>query len=304
MRVVELIGCSHKKLQDDKIIYKNIIKMAKISAADVATLRKQTGAGMMDCKKALTESDGDFDKAIEYLRKKGQKVANKRADRDANEGIVVSKVSDDNKFGLLFMLNCETDFVGKNEDFINYANRLADVALANKAESVEAIKELEIDGLRVADSLADMIGKIGEKLEIGAYEFITAEYVSAYTHNGSRLATIVGFNKAESENLATIGKDVAMQVASMNPVALNSESVPSEIIEKETEIAKDLLRQEGKPEAMIDKIVVGKINKYFKENTLMSMAFIKDNKTSVAAYVQANDKELDVTDFKRAMLGE
>ncbi|MBI9034053.1 MAG: elongation factor Ts [Bacteroidales bacterium] len=277
--------------------------MANITAADVNKLRKQTGAGMMDCKKALVEAEGDFEKAIEVLRKKGQKVASKRADREANEGIVIAKVSEDNSFGAVIMVNCETDFVAMNEDFIAYANRLIDIAIAGKITSIEALKEAEIDGLKIGDSLISMVGKIGEKIDVAHLQTIEDAFVAGYNHNGNRLATIVGLNKAGVEGIDVTGRDVAMQVASMAPLAVDQDGISQDTIEKELEIAKDLLRQEGKPEQMIEKISVGKMNKFFKDNTLINQEFIKESKVIVKDYVARNDKDLKVTSFKRVMLG-
>jgi len=275
--------------------------MAKITAAEVNKLRKQTGAGMMDCKKALVESDGDFEKAVDYLRKKGQKVAAKRSDRDAGEGVVLSKVSADNTFGAAIMVNCETDFVAKNEDFISYTQSLLDAAIENKINSVEALKAFTIDGKTVEESLTDQIGKIGEKIEIGAYDCKEGAYVKSYIHPGNRLATVVVMSKS-LDGIDEVSKDVAMQVAAMNPVALNKDSVSQEVIDKELEVAKDQIRQEGKPEHMLEKIAMGKLNKFFKENTLLSQAFIKDSKIDVEAYVKQLDKDLTVSDFIRLSL--
>ncbi len=274
--------------------------MANITAADVNKLRQMTGAGMMDCKNALAENGGDFEKAIDFLRKKGQKLAAKRADRDANEGVVVSKVSADAKFGAIIMLNCETDFVAKNEDFIAYAKSILDLAITKKPASLEDLLSLELNGVKVETTIAEQVGKIGEKITLAHYEFFTSEYAMAYIHNGNRLATIVGFNKVCSETLA---KDIAMQIASMAPVAIDKEGVPAEFIEKELEIYRDLIRQEGKPENMVEQIAQGKLNKFFKDSTLLSQDFIKDGKKSVSQYITENDKELKVTVFKRMMLG-
>lgn len=275
--------------------------MAKITAADVNKLRKQTGAGMMDCKKALVESDGDFEKAIDYLRKKGQKVAAKRSDREAGEGVVLSKVSADNTFGAAIMVNCETDFVAKNEDFIAYAQSLLDAAVENKIASVENLKAFTIEGKTVEDSLTDQIGKIGEKIEIGGYSCKEGAYLKSYIHPGNRLATVVEMSKA-IDGVDEVSKDIAMQVAAMNPVALNKDSVSQEVIDRELEVAKDQVRQEGKPENMIEKIAMGKLNKFFKENTLLSQAFIKDSKIDVETYVKQLDKEMTVASFIRLSL--
>lgn len=276
--------------------------MANITAAEVAKLRKQTGAGMMDCKKALQESEGDFEKAIEILRKKGAKVAAKRADKDATEGYVLAQTSSDNAFGVLVMVNCETDFVAKSEDFINFVTGVTNAALENKAESLETVLALTIDGVTISDKLNDMTGKTGEKLEFDSYESISAPYVSAYNHNGNRIATLVGMNKA-GEGIDVAAHDVAMQIAAMNPVSLDKDSVPQKVIDTELEVGKDLARQEGKPEAMLDKIAQGRLGKFFKENTLMSQSFIKDSKVTVTDYLKSTDKDLTVTKFARLAIG-
>ncbi len=272
--------------------------MANITAAEVAKLRKQTGAGMMDCKKALQESEGDFEIAVEILRKKGAKIAAKRADKDATEGYVIAQTNSDNTFGVMVMVNCETDFVAKSEDFVNFVKEIADSALEQKADSLESVKALKLDGATVEQKFNDMIGKTGEKLEFDSYAAIEAPLVSAYNHNGNKIATLVGMNKA-GEGIAEAAHDVAMQIAAMNPVALNKDSVPQKIIDTELEIGKDLARQEGKPEAMLDKIAQGRLGKFFKENTLMSQAFIKDSKKNISDYLKETDKDLTVTKFFR-----
>jgi elongation factor Ts len=272
--------------------------MSKITAAEVNKLRKQTGAGMMDCKKALVESDGDFEKAVDYLRKKGQKVAAKRSDREAGEGVVLSKVNDNNTFGAAIMVNCETDFVAKNEDFIAFSQMLLDAALDNHIDSVDNLKALEISGKKVEDLLLDQVGKIGEKIEIGDYQTIEGVYIKSYIHSGNRLATLVEMSK-KTEGIDEAGKNIAMQVAAMNPVALNRESVKQDMIDRELEVAKEQIRLEGKPENMVEKIAMGKLNKFFKENTLMSQAYIKDSKINVETYLKQIDKELNVKKYVR-----
>ena len=271
----------------------------KITAQQVNELRKATGAGMMDCKKALTESEGDMEKAIDYLRKKGQKVAAKRADREASEGVVLAKVSDDKKFAAAVMINCETYFVAKNQDFIDYVQSIIDLAAANKIQDAEALKAAELDGRKVEETLVDKTGVIGEKIELGQYEAISAEGVYAYIHPGNRIASIAGLNKASFDEA---GHDVVMQIAAMAPVAVDKDRVPEDVIQREIEIGMDQARQEGKPEAMLEKIATGKLNKFFKENTLLNQAFIKDSKKSIAQYLQEFDKELTVVDFKRLAL--
>jgi len=275
--------------------------MAKITAAEVNKLRKHTGAGMMDCKNALVENDGDFEKAIDYLRKKGQKVAAKRSDRDAAEGVVISKVNEDNTFAAVLMLNCETDFVAINADFVAFTRSILDAAVANKAKSMEELKAIQIDGRSVEDLVTDQVGKIGEKIEIGNYGALEGAFVNFYIHPGNKIATAVELSK-NVDGVVDISKDVAMQVAAMNPIALDKNSIPQETIDRELEIAKDVIRQEGKPEHMIEKISMGKLNKFFKENTLTSQAFIKDSKINVETYVKQADKDLVVSNFLRFAL--
>ena len=273
--------------------------MVKITAAEVNKLRKTTGAGMMDCKKALVEAEGDFDKAIEILRKKGQKVAAKRADRESTEGAAIAKVNDANTAGVSIVLGCETDFVGKNDSFVSLAHELAELAL-NYA-SKDAFLAADFNGMTVAEKLIEQTGVIGEKLEINAFEKIEAPFVGSYIHAGNKIATIVGLS-ANVEGAAVVAKDVAMQAAAMNPIALNEDGVDASIIEKEIEIAKDQLRQEGKPEAMLDNIAKGKIKRFFKDNTLVNQDFIKDSKQSVAQYVKSIG-DVSVSDFRRVALG-
>ncbi len=273
--------------------------MAKITAAEVNNLRKTTGAGMMDCKNALVEADGNFDLAIEVLRKKGQKVAAKRADRDSTEGAAIAIVNDDHTSGALIVLGCETDFVGKNESFVNLAKELANKAL--QSASKEELLNSDFGGITVAEKLIEQTGVIGEKIELSSFEKINAPFVGSYIHSGNKIATLVGLS-AKVEGADVVAKDVAMQAAAMNPIALNEDGVSKDIIEKEIEIAKDQLRLEGKPEAMLDKISQGKIRRFFKDNTLVNQDFIKDNKVSVANYVKSIG-DIEVTDFKRVALG-
>ncbi len=274
--------------------------MAKITAAEVNNLRKTTGAGMMDCKNALVEAEGDFEKAIEILRKKGQKVAAKRADRESSEGAAIAKVNKENTVGVIISLNCETDFVAKNESFVNLANDLADIALGY--DSKEAFLAADFNGLSVQDKLTEQTGVIGEKIEIGGFDKLSAPFVGSYIHAGNRIATLAGLSAAV-EGAAIAAKDVAMQAAAMNPVALNEDGVDQSVIDKEIEIAKDQLRQEGKPEAMLDNIAKGKLRRFFKDNTLVNQDFIKDSKQSVAQYVKSVDADLTVTGFTRVALG-
>lgn len=273
--------------------------MGKITAADVKKLRDHTGAGMMDCKKALTETDGDFDKAIEILRKKGQKVAAKRADRESSEGAAIAIVNEDNTRGAIISLNCETDFVAKNEDFIKLAKGFAEKAL--QVNSKDELLKQGYDNITVEEKLLEQTGVIGEKIEIGAFENLEAPFVGSYIHAGNKIAVLSGLSSAV-DNAADLAKDVAMQAAAMNPVALNEKEVNQQTIDKEIEIAKDQLRQEGKPEAMLDKIAQGKLKRFFKDNTLVNQMFIKDNKTSVAQYAKTFG-DVEVVGFKRVALG-
>jgi len=256
----------------------------------------------MDCKKALQEAGGDFDKAVEEIRKKGMAVASKRADREASEGVVLSKVTEDGKKGALVVLNCETDFVAKNDSFVALAQSILDLGIEKGAKNVDDVKELELDGVAVKDVITEQIGVIGEKLELAAFEVIEAENVMGYIHPGNKLATIVGFNKASIEY--QMARDVAMQVAAMAPVAVDKDSVPQDIIDKELEIGKEMARNEGKPEEMLDRIAQGRLGKFFKESTLLEQAFVKDNKMSIKQYLQSADKELTVTEFKRYSLND
>ena len=271
-----------------------------ISAADVSKLRQMTGAGMMDCKRALEETGGDFDKAVDIIRKKGQAVASKRADREASEGVVLSKVTEDGKRGALVVLNCETDFVAKNESFIALAQSILDLALESDAKSLDEVNELKLNGVAVKDVITEQIGVIGEKLEIPYFEVVNAETVVGYIHPGNKLATLVGLNKAGIDE--QVARDVAMQVAAMNPVAIDKDSVDQEIIDKELEIAREQSKLEGKPENLIDQIAQGRLNRFFKDNTLLEQTFVKDGKISIRQYLQNTDKELTVTEFKRYSL--
>ena len=271
-----------------------------ITAADVSKLRKSTGAGMMDCKKALTEAEGDFDKAVEIIRKKGQAIANKRADREATEGVVLAKVSEDGKHGALIVLNCETDFVAKNESYVDFATSILDAALAGRPADLDALKALELNGRSIIELITEQTGVIGEKLDLASYETVSAESVIAYIHAGNKLATLVGFNQEGVDQQAA--KDVAMQAAAMAPVALDADSVPAEVKEKELEIGKEMARNEGKPEAMLEKIAMGRLNKFFKENTLLNQVFVKDSKLTVKQYLESSSKGLTAVDFKRFTL--
>jgi elongation factor Ts len=271
-----------------------------ISAADVNKLRQTTGAGMMDCKSALTEAGGDFEKAIEILRKKGQKVADKRSDREATEGYAIAKTSADGSKGIVSALNCETDFVAKNADFVTFADKIADLALANLPADKEALGAIQLeDGRTINEHIIDYVGKIGEKIEISYYAKIEAPAVTAYIHPGNRVVALVGFNKAGFANQDSVGKDVAMQIAAMAPIAVDESTVSTDVIEKELDIAREVLRKEGKPEDKIEMIAQGKLKKFYSESTLLNQDFIKDSKLTVSKYLQSIDKDLTVTDFKR-----
>jgi len=274
----------------------------EISAADVMKLRKATGAGMMDCKTALAEAEGDFSRATDIIREKGKLVASKRADRAATEGVVLAKVDNTGKKGAILVLNCETDFVAKNEAFVALATRFLDAAIANDAADLAAVKALVLDGRTIENHVIEQTGVIGEKLDLPYYAKLDAETVIAYIHPGNKLSTLVGFNKAGIDS--QVAKDVAMQVAAMSPVAVDKDDVPAEIVAKELEIAKEKFRQEGKPEAMLDKISQGALAKFFKESTLLNQAFIKENKESVREFLQGVDKGLTVTMFYRYNLAD
>jgi len=269
--------------------------MAQITASEVNKLRKMTGAGMMDCKKALLEAEGDFDKAQQIIREKGMAVANKRSDREASEGVVLAK-AEGNK-GAIIALNCETDFVAKNENFVAFAEKILAKAVENAPADLEALNSIEIEGMKISEKIVEQTGVIGEKIELKYFDKVEADQVSAYIHSDKKLATLVGLNKAGLEE--QIGKDVAMQVAAMDPVAVSKDQVAQADIDKELEIGRHQAIAEGKPEELIDKIAQGKLGKFFKENTLLSQAFIKDNKTSVEQYLKQTDKDLTVTEFKR-----
>lgn len=269
--------------------------MAEISAADVMKLRKATGAGMMDCKAALADAEGDFNRAIEIIREKGKAIANKRADREASEGAVLAKVAG-KKAGII-VLNCETDFVAKNQGFVDLTDKMLDVVLAGNASNLDEAKALKMDGRTLEEHVIEQTGVIGEKIQLSYFEKIEAESVVAYIHPGNKLATVVGFNKPNVD--IQVAKDVAMQIAAMNPVAIDKDDVPADVVAKELEIAKEKFRQEGKPEEMLDKIAMGALSKFFKESTLLNQAFVKDNKISIKEYLTSAEKGLTVTAFLR-----
>lgn len=272
------------------------------TAADVKKLRDMTGAGMMDCKKALEESEGDLDTAIEILRKKGQKLSVKRAEREAKEGVVIALVSDDKKKGVIVRLSCETDFVAKNEGFVNLATDFANAALKNFPATLEDVLALPYNGITIGEKVIEQVGVIGEKVELAAYERLEATMVCPYIHMGNRAGVLVGLNKANDNNFEA-GRSVAMQVAAMRPVAVDKDDVPSDVVEKEIEIGKEQARQEGKPEQIIEKIALGKLNKFYQESTLLNQAFVRDNKLTVRQFLQELEKDLTVTGFKHIELG-
>ncbi len=269
-----------------------------VTMADIQKLRKMTGAGMMDCKNALTEANGDFDKAVEIIRKKGQAVAAKREDREAGEGCVLAKT--EGNFAAVVALNCETDFVAKNEEFIALTQLILDTAMEHKPESREALLSIEVEGRTVEQLILDRVGTTGEKMELGDYQFINAPAVTSYIHMGNRLATVVGFNKEDTDE--TLARDIAMQVAAMNPIAVDIEGIPAEAKERELNIAREKAAQEGKPEHLLDRIAEGSLNKFYTEVTLLKQASVKDNKLSIEELLKQADKELTVTEFKRVSL--
>lgn len=273
------------------------METVKISASEVNALRKQTGAGMMDCKKALVEAGGDAQKAVEILRKQGQKVAAKRSDREASEGMALAAVSG-NK-AMVVALNCETDFVAKNDDFTGFTKGILDLAMENNPANKEELLALPFNGMTLSEAITELTGKTGEKVELSAFEIVEGETVVAYNHPGNNIASIVGLTKAGHDDA---GKDVAMQVAAMAPIALNRDGVDAETIAKETEIGKEQAIKEGKPAEMAEKIAVGRLNKFFKENTLMEQAYIKENKMSIDQFLRSQDPDLTITDYKRVSL--
>lgn len=269
-----------------------------ITAADINKLRQATGAGMLDCRKALTESNGDFEAAIDWLRKQGQKVAAKRSDREAKEGVVIAKTTADNTAGLVICVSCETDFVSKNAEFVAFAQSIADAAVENNVKSVEELNEVSINGAKVSELINDKLAAIGEKIAL-RFERIDAPFVASYIHGANRMGVLVGFN----QDAGDAGRDVAMQIAAMNPLAVDESAVAPETIAREREIAIEQIKAEGKPAEMAEKIAVGKINKFLKDNTLMAQPFVKDNAKSVADYLKSVDAGLKVTGFNRVAVG-
>jgi elongation factor Ts len=277
--------------------------MSAITAQDINKLRQATGAGMMDCRKALTETNGDFEAAIDWLRKQGQKVAAKRSDREAKEGVIIAQTSADNKTGFVVCISCETDFVSKNADFVAFAQSIADAAVANNVKNTEELNEVTVNGSKVADLINDKLASIGEKIGIAKFERVDAPYVASYIHGAYRMGVLVALTSANAE----LGKDLAMQIAAMNPVAVDPESVPTETVERERAIIIDTMKEDpkmaGKPEDMIAKIAEGKIGAFFKEQTLLAQAFVKDGSKSVGEYIKSVDGAIKVTEFKRVALG-
>jgi len=279
---------------------------ATITAAEINKLRQTTGAGMMDCRKALVESDGDFEKAIDYLRKKGQKVAALRSDREAKEGVIIAKTTADNKTGFIITLACETDFVAKNAEFVTFAQSIMDAGIKANVNSLEELMALPLDGATVADKINDQVAKIGEKIHLSRFEKISADGVAAYIHGANRMGVLVGLTK-NSGAILDAGRDIAMQIAAMNPLAVSPDSIPANVVERERAIVTEQIKNDpkmaGKPDEMIDKIAVGKLNAFFKENTLLAQPFVKDASKTVADYLKSVDADVKVSEFKRVQLG-
>jgi len=273
-----------------------------ISASDVNKLRQLTGAGMMDCKKALTETGGDFEAAVDWLRKKGQKVSEKRADREVNEGVAIAQVNADATIGVVLAVGCETDFVAKNDNYIQFAQSIADLALNNQPADKDALLALPLGDVTVAEAIAEQTGKIGEKIEITEYSLIEAASVTPYNHSNGKVSVLVGMNKSGDAVVET-AKDVTMQIAAMSPIAIDKDDVPEEVKQREMEIGKEQARAEGKPEQILEKIAAGKLEAYFRDNTLLNQKFVKDNSKSIKDVLAGVDKELKVTAFKRIGLG-
>ena len=274
-----------------------------ITASDINKLRQATGAGMLDCRKALTETNGDFEAAIDWLRKQGQKVAAKRSDREAKEGVIIAQTSADNKSGFVVCISCETDFVSKNVDFVAFAQSIADAAVANNVNSAEELNEVAVNGAKVSDLINDKLASIGEKIAVSKFERVNADFVASYIHGANRMGVLVGLN----QNAADAGKDLAMQIAAMNPLAIDANSISAETVERERANIIDTMKadpkMEGKPEEMISKIAEGKLNAFFKENTLLAQAFVKDGGMTVEQYLKSVNADLKITEFKRVALG-
>ena len=274
-----------------------------ISAQDINKLRQMTGAGMMDCRKALTETNGDFEAAIDWLRKQGQKVAAKRSDREAKEGVVIAKTTADNKTGIVVCVSCETDFVSKNADFVAFAQSIADAAIKGNVKNIDELNNADVNGAKVSDLVNDKLASIGEKIGITKFERVDAAFVASYIHGANRIGVLVGFNKDARD----AGKDIAMQIAAMNPVAVDADSVPADVVAREKDIVLEQIKQDpkmaGKPADMLDKIATGKLNAFFKESTLTAQAFVKDGSKTVGDHLKSVDKDLKVTEFKRVAVG-
>ena len=279
------------------------MNMTTISAADVNKLRQMTGAGMMDCKKALTENNGDFEAAIDFLRKKGAKVSAARADREAKEGAVIAKTSPDHKSGVIIQLSCETDFVAKNEDFVKFANSIADLALTNKPADVNALKSLPFDGATLGERITDQVGKIGEKIDVVKYELMEGDNIVSYIHGANRLGVLVSLSATPSDANYAAGRDVAMQVAALNPIAIDKNDVDASVVSREIEIGMEQARAEGKPENMLEKIAQGKLGKFYRESTLLNQEFVKDSSKTISQMLGEVEKGLTVKAFRRVALG-
>ena len=276
--------------------------MANISAADIKKLRDMTDAGMMDCKKALEATDGDFEAAVDHLRKQGLKLAAKRADREATDGVVIAKVHQSRNYGIIVKVSCETDFVAKNENFVAFAMQLADIALANRPENLAALLAIELDGVAISERVAEQVGKIGEKIELAQYEHVGSSQVAAYIHTGYKAGVLVAVNQENTEAFEA-AKSVAMQVAAMKPVGVDKDDVDATIVAREIEVAKELARNEGKPEEMLEKIALGRLNKFYKEQTLLNQEYVRDSSKTVAQFLDGVSKGLTVKAFKHVTLG-
>lgn len=285
------------------ILINEMTTQIQITAADINKLRQATGAGMMDCRKALTETNGDFEAAIDWLRKQGQKVAAKRSDREAKEGVVIAQTSSDNTTGFIVCVSCETDFVSKSPDFVAFVQSIADAAVSNNVQTVEALMEQDVNDAKVSDLINDKLASIGEKIGISRFERLEAPYVASYIHGANRMGVLVGL----SENLPEAGKDIAMQIAAMNPVAVDQDSVSKDMVDRERNIVIEQMKEDpkmkGKPEDMIAKIAEGKLNAFFKEQTLMAQPFVKDNGKTVGEYLKGVNADAKVTAFIRVAVG-
>ncbi len=275
-----------------------------IKAADVKRLRDLTGAGMMDCKKALAEANGDFEAATEYLRKKGQKLAAKRADREATEGVVIALTNEDNTKGVIVNISCETDFVSRNDAFVSFAQSIGDLAMNETPASKDDLLNLQLGDSKVSELITEQVGKIGEKIELAAYEVLEGTSIVPYNHAGNSIGVLIALNKDRNDEITQVGKDIAMQVAAMKPIALDKDGVSEEQVQKEIEIGMEIARNEGKPEELLEKIAMGKLNRFYKDNTLLNQQFVKDSKQSVKQALQSVDSDLTVTAFKRVDLGK